>query len=93
VLALPDGAKFTLEASTDRGEVENDFGGALQKESSGRRASIKGSVANGPQVRVSTGRGTVMVRKASADLLPEPPAGVKAPKPPAPPVAPEVVRQ
>lgn len=62
-LALPESAKFDLKASTERGEVRNDFGPAIQIEIDGRAASLKGIVGQGPAIRVTTQRGTVAVRK------------------------------
>jgi DUF4097 and DUF4098 domain-containing protein YvlB len=89
-LALPPGAKFDLKASTDRGEIHNDYGPPLTVEEGGHGATISGSVGNGPQVRLQTGRGSVTVRKANADdVKPAPPpeapgAPAKPPKPGAP---------
>jgi len=79
-LALPENAKLDLKASTDRGEVHNDYGDSLRVEENNRGATIAGG-SGGPQVRLETGRGAVTVRKASADELdfPHPP---NAPSPP-----------
>lgn len=65
-LALPDGSAFELKAATQRGEVENDFGGGLHTESMGRGNAIRGSVGKGPVLSVDTDRGTVTVRKSNA---------------------------
>jgi DUF4097 and DUF4098 domain-containing protein YvlB len=83
-LALPAVAKFDLKASTDRGEVHNDFGPPLTVDDSHRGATIAGSTGSGPQLRLETGRGAVTVRKASAEdvtfpNLPTPPSAPKAP--------------
>jgi Toastrack DUF4097/LiaF transmembrane domain len=66
-LALPPDAKFDLSASTDRGEVHNDYGGPLNVDASTRGATISGSVAGGPQLRLETGRGDVSIRKSSTE--------------------------
>jgi len=66
-LVLPDKAGFQLVATTDHGEAVNDFGSPIQKETDGRSASLKGSVGQGPSIHVVTERGTVSVRKASAE--------------------------
>jgi DUF4097 and DUF4098 domain-containing protein YvlB len=71
-LSLPPAAKFDLTASTDRGEITNDFGSALTLQSSGRGATLKASMG-GPAVKVDTGRGHVTVRKASPDDQPPTP--------------------
>jgi Toastrack DUF4097 len=65
-LALPAGAKFDLKASTDRGEMHNDYGSPLTVDETNRGGTIAGN-NGGPQIRLETGRGTVTVRKASGD--------------------------
>lgn len=84
-LALAPGSKFDLRASTDRGDGNNDYGAPLREDSSGRGATIEGSTGGGPQVRVGTGRGSLTVRKASADettTFPDIPSVPAPPKPP-----------
>jgi DUF4097 and DUF4098 domain-containing protein YvlB len=83
-LALPAGAKFDLKASTDRGEVHNDFGSPLTVDDSHRGATIAGSSGSGPQMRLETGRGAVTVRKASAEdvTFPSIPSAATPPKAP-----------
>jgi Putative adhesin len=89
-LALPPGSKFDLRASTEHGDASNDYGDPLREDSSGHGSTLAGTTGGGPQLRLETGRGTVTVRKASADettTLPDitnaPP---KPPKPPNPPL-------
>jgi DUF4097 and DUF4098 domain-containing protein YvlB len=65
-LALPEKATFQLVASTDHGEAVNEFGPAIQKETDGHSASLKGNVGQGPSIHLVTERGTVTVRKAGA---------------------------
>jgi hypothetical protein len=81
------GSKFDLRASTDRGDAENAYGEPLREEESGRGNTIQGNTGGGPQLRLETGRGSVTVRKASAEdaTFPDIPS---APKPPTPPNAP-----
>ena len=62
-LALPDKAGFQLRGTTSQGEVENDFGAPLETQASGRGASISGQVSNGPEIVLTTDRGTITVRK------------------------------
>ncbi len=62
-LTIPQAAKFVLTATTDRGQVENDFGDGLREQSSGRGAHLEGGVGAGPSVDLVTGRGTITVRK------------------------------
>ena len=68
-LALPAGAKFDLSASTARGDADNDYGDPLRVEDSGRGQTISGSTGGGPELRLDTGRGSISVRKASADEM------------------------
>ena len=72
-----------MKASTDRGEVHNDFGAPLRVDETNRGATIVGG-SGGPQLRLETGRGAVTVRKASADEMtsPEPPKPPEGPKTP-----------
>ncbi len=64
-LALPLAASFALTATTDSGQVENDFGDGLKEQTSGRGARLAGSAGSGPAIDLVTGRGTITVRKAS----------------------------
>jgi DUF4097 and DUF4098 domain-containing protein YvlB len=95
-LALPDAAKFDLIASTDRGEIANDFGSPLKKEQAGRGARLAGVVGAGPNLSLNTDRGSITVRKGSEEesvrnrhsTSPSSEAETEvpeAPKPPAPP--------
>jgi DUF4097 and DUF4098 domain-containing protein YvlB len=63
VLSLPDKAGFELKGSTSQGEVENDFGSQLQTQTSGRTATIQGQTGSGPQIVLTTDRGTVSIKK------------------------------
>jgi DUF4097 and DUF4098 domain-containing protein YvlB len=63
-LALPEKAEFQLDGSTSQGDVDNEYGGGLQTQSSGRAASIRGRAGNGPVVTVGTDRGMVTVKKS-----------------------------
>jgi hypothetical protein len=87
-LALPEGAKFVLKATVNKGEVTNDFGAPLRVSDEGRGATLSGTVGDGPTLTLSTDRGSVTVRKGSAvlssPLTPEPPP--RAPAPPRKPV-------
>jgi len=91
-LALPVGAKFDLKASTEHGEATNDYGDPLREDSSGHLASVVGGTGAGPELRLETGRGTVTVRKASAEetttTFPDIPSAPVLPKPPSAPKAP-----
>jgi DUF4097 and DUF4098 domain-containing protein YvlB len=64
-LALPETAKFDLVASTDRGEIANDFGAPLKLEPSGRGARLVGVVGSGPSLSLTTDRGTITIRKGT----------------------------
>ena len=63
-LVLPAEAKFELAASTDKGEVRNDYGAPIVRvDSEGRSSSLKSSTGGGPMIQMSTARGSVTVRK------------------------------
>lgn len=69
-LALPEAANFALNASTAKGEIENDFGESLRESNTGRGAKLEGSVGVGPDVDLVTNHGTITVRKATAEVKP-----------------------
>jgi hypothetical protein len=90
-LALPAGAKFDLRASTEHGDADNEYGDPLREEEAGHGNIISGSTGAGPQLRLDTGRGSINVRKASADettTLPAIPKAPNSPNPPSPPKPP-----
>jgi len=69
-LALPQSATFALTASTDRGEIENEFGEALKQRTQGRGARLEGAIGAGPDLTLTTDIGSITVRKSSADVMP-----------------------
>ena len=79
-LALPETAKFSLDATTSRGDIDNSYGEPLRQDHSGKGARLEGSVGAGPSLRLHTERGQVTVNKGGAAVAP--------PAPPAPPVPP-----
>ena len=56
-LALPETAKFSIEATTSRGEIDNSYGEPLKQDRSGKGAKLEGAVGSGPSLRVHTERG------------------------------------
>jgi DUF4097 and DUF4098 domain-containing protein YvlB len=89
-LAVPPSAGFLLTASTDRGRVTNDFSPKLKETEEGQGAKLTGSAAAGPEIRLTTRRGGVTVRKIGAEDT-WPPAGkpaIPAEAPEAPPAPP-----
>ncbi len=69
-LALPQSANFALTASTDHGEIDNEFGEALKERTEGRGARLEGAVGSGPDVNLVTDRGSITVRKSSSEIAP-----------------------
>lgn len=88
-LSLPPAAKFTLKASSERGDIQNDYGSPLILKPDGRGAGLSGSVGQGPTIQLSTNRGVVTIRKAGTESAS--PAPAEPPKPPRPPL--QVERQ
>lgn len=89
-VALPSNAQFSLNATTDRGGVTNDYSDKLQEENGGRGAKLTGKMGSGPDVKLQTGHGNVTVRKIMAEDAkpPVPPKELKVPpKAPPPPRA------
>ncbi len=69
-MAIPPGAKFELTATAQRGGIENEYGEPLRELAKNGRvkdhgATLTGSVGQGPAVRLTTGRGTITVRKGT----------------------------
>jgi DUF4097 and DUF4098 domain-containing protein YvlB len=85
-LTLPAKAAFHLEATAERGDATNDFGPPIQKDTSGRSATLKGKVGDGPSIRLIASRGEVTLHKGDESV--RPPDAPVAPAAPAPPKAP-----
>ena len=83
-LALPPAAKFGIEATTDRGEIDNSFE-TLRQDRAGKGAKLEGAVGVGPMLRIHTERGAIHVQKGSESMP-------GTPVPPAPPAPPKVER-
>jgi DUF4097 and DUF4098 domain-containing protein YvlB len=62
-LALPPKAQFQIRGSTGQGEVEDSFGPPLEVDTRGRSSSIHGRTGDGPDINITTDRGTITVRK------------------------------
>jgi DUF4097 and DUF4098 domain-containing protein YvlB len=91
-LILPPKATFDLQATAERGEVVNDYGPPLEKDTEGRTSTLKGKVGDGPTVRLTANRGSVSVRKegaAPSEIPPPPGPPGKTPPPPAKPKSPK----
>ena len=68
-LAFAPGAKFDLTASSNRGDVENEYGAPLTFESNKRGGALRGS-NGGPSVSAHTERGRLTVRRATGGAAP-----------------------
>jgi DUF4097 and DUF4098 domain-containing protein YvlB len=86
-LNLPGSARFDLNASTDRGELNNEFGEPLRTDHDNRGGKIAGTVGSGPKLSLHTNRGQVTVRRGSGAVAPAPPSssGPRGAVPPPPP--------
>jgi hypothetical protein len=91
-LILPPKATFELQATAERGEVVNDYGPPIEKETEGRTSTLKGKVGEGATVRLMANHGSVSVRKEGtepSEIPPPPGPREKMPKPPQPPKPPK----
>jgi hypothetical protein len=93
-LAIPKGAKFSVKARVDKGEIENEYGDPLKLTSQDRGATLTGAVGDGSAISITTDRGRVVVRKPddappASPLTPQPPP----PAPPRPMTAPRPVEK
>jgi DUF4097 and DUF4098 domain-containing protein YvlB len=66
-LAVPTAARFSLNAGTENGEIDNQFGDGLKESSQGKGSRLEGSVGNGPDVNLVTKHGSITVRKATGE--------------------------
>lgn len=62
-VSAPEKSGFDLDARTAQGEASNEFGGPLEQKSDGRGATIKGKSGAGPQIILSTERGSLTFKK------------------------------
>ena len=86
-LVLPEKAAFQLEATAERGDAINDFGPPIQREVEGRAATLKGRVGDGPNIKITSNRGSIAVRKEGtppSEILPDTPRGKLPPLPKTP---------
>lgn len=85
-IGVPAAAGFTVGATTEHGEIENDF--ALHTTGSDDAPELNGKIGNGALIiHVQTSDGDVTLRKISAEPLP--PLVPQAPASPAAPAAPK----
>jgi hypothetical protein len=82
-LVLPPKASFALQATAQIGDTVNDFGPPIEKEVTGRTATLTGKVGAGPTIRLTANRGWISVRKegTASSLPPQPPEPPKPPRP------------
>jgi hypothetical protein len=66
-LAVPPAAQFALNANTENGEIDNQFGDGLKESSDGRGSRLEGAVGSGPDVSLVTQHGSITVRKATSE--------------------------
>jgi hypothetical protein len=62
-LSIPEKASFDLIGTAHRGDLNNEFGDALTTTQEGQGGAIKGKVGNGPEIKLSTDRGALTVKK------------------------------
>jgi DUF4097 and DUF4098 domain-containing protein YvlB len=65
-LSLPAAAQFTLNASTNNGDISNPFGGGLTLDAKGRHSTLRGAVGGGAAIDLETQRGDITVQKSVA---------------------------
>jgi DUF4097 and DUF4098 domain-containing protein YvlB len=89
-LLLPEKAAFQLDATAQRGDAVNDFGPAITRETNSRSATLRGRVGEGPNIKLTSQRGSISVRKEGT--LPSEAVSDdsgEVPKPPLPPKTPK----
>ena len=78
-LVQPPKAAFTIDATAQAGDVNNDFAEQIVKQVDGRTATLKGKVGEGPMIRLTANQGWVSVRKEGS--LPSVPPGTSPEQP------------
>jgi DUF4097 and DUF4098 domain-containing protein YvlB len=81
-LSLPDKTKVQLKATTQRGEVTNDYNPSFESRTEGHGATLTSSTGDGPRISLETNHGSVTIRKASDVVAQVPPLPAKPPEPP-----------
>ena len=66
-LAVPPAAHFALNANTEHGEIDNQFGDGLKESEDGKGARLEGSVGSGPDVNLVTQHGSITVKKSTGE--------------------------
>jgi DUF4097 and DUF4098 domain-containing protein YvlB len=69
-LALPQTAHFNLWASTKYGDVENHFSDDLIARTEHHGAQLQGAIGTGPELNITTDRGSITVRKVNLEPTP-----------------------
>jgi DUF4097 and DUF4098 domain-containing protein YvlB len=83
-LAIPENARFTLKATAQKGDIENEYGSELKTVSEGRGGTITGKIGDGPPITLLAERGSIRLRKGSQAEMSRPlsPPAPKAPEAP-----------
>lgn len=69
-LALPEGAKFNMNAVTQRGEAFSDYLNGVRQNSDGRRGASITSTGGGPAFDIQVNRGDITLRKTGKASVP-----------------------
>jgi len=62
-LELPEGAQFSINASTNSGDISNSFSNTLKVNTRGAQQTLRGSVGSGPLIDIETRRGDISITK------------------------------
>jgi DUF4097 and DUF4098 domain-containing protein YvlB len=69
-VSLPQSAGFAITATTAHGEIDNEFGESLKERTEGRGARLEGSTGAGPELKLTTDRGSITIRKTTVEAAP-----------------------
>lgn len=69
-LSIPAAAGFAMSATTNHGEIDNEFGDGLRERAEGRGARLEGSIGSGPELKLGTDRGSITIRKVTGEAAP-----------------------
>ncbi|MBV9268622.1 MAG: DUF4097 family beta strand repeat protein [Acidobacteriaceae bacterium] len=80
-ITLPERASVAVTATTNHGEIANDFDSTLKQENHEHGARLEGSVGSGPELTLRTDHGDIALKKTGNESSATEESG-SGPKPP-----------
>jgi DUF4097 and DUF4098 domain-containing protein YvlB len=84
-ISLPDKAPVAVVATTNHGEIQNDFNPALKEDTREHGARLEGAIGSGPTITLSTDHGDIVLKKAGEETANTQKSGNESKPPPSAP--------